>query len=142
MAEKYRQCEPYPGCQLRVKRPLFFHHGIYIGNNRVVQFGSGRAEDRVAPADVRVEEVDFDEFCGGAHAEVRVLTASEKRKAASAEEVIARARGRIGEGGYDFFYNNCEHFCNLCIFGVAVSEQAEQLRENVLKKYREFKDGK
>ena len=44
-----------------------------------------------------------------------------------AQEVIERARSRIGEEAYNVFVNNCEHFANWCKEGDHKSDQAAKL---------------
>jgi hypothetical protein len=43
------------------------------------------------------------------------------------EEVIRRARSRIGENSYRLLSNNCEHFCEWCLRGEPRSEQVERV---------------
>lgn len=43
------------------------------------------------------------------------------------EEVIRRARSRIGENRYRLLSNNCEHFCEWCLRGEHRSEQVERI---------------
>jgi hypothetical protein len=39
------------------------------------------------------------------------------------EEIVRRARLRLGENDYRLLSNNCEHFCNWCISGISRSPQ-------------------
>ncbi len=41
----------------------------------------------------------------------------------SPEEIVRRARSRLGENDYRLVTNNCEHFCNWCVSGVKISTQ-------------------
>ena len=43
--------------------------------------------------------------------------------------MIDAAVSQLGQGGYDIIYNNCEHFVNKCVFGVAYSTQIDKMRE-------------
>ena len=43
------------------------------------------------------------------------------------EEVIQRARSRVGEDRYHLLTNNCEHFCEWCLRGEPRSYQVEAL---------------
>jgi Lecithin retinol acyltransferase len=43
----------------------------------------------------------------------------------SPEEIVRRARSRLGESDYRLLTNNCEHFCNWCLSGVSRSAQVE-----------------
>jgi hypothetical protein len=44
----------------------------------------------------------------------------------SPQEIVERARSRIGENSYHILRNNCEHFCNWCISGRSSSPQVER----------------
>jgi hypothetical protein len=44
-----------------------------------------------------------------------------------AQEVIERARSRVGEDGYRLLTNNCEHFCEWCLRGEHRSYQVDAL---------------
>ncbi|BFG77833.1 hypothetical protein PTKU46_58660 [Paraburkholderia terrae] len=46
-----------------------------------------------------------------------------KYKHYSPDEIVERAKGRLGTGGYNLLWNNCEHFAVWCATGVKESEQ-------------------
>ena len=50
-------------------------------------------------------------------------------KCLSAEDVVKRARSRLGENEYHLFYNNCEHFAMWCKTGISSSEQVEDFKD-------------
>ena len=50
-------------------------------------------------------------------------------KCLSAEDVVKRARSRLGENEYNVFYNNCEHFAMWCKTGISSSEQVEYFKD-------------
>ena len=54
------------GDHLRVWRGYFWHHGTYVGDDRVVQFGGGIFDKRHAC----VEEVTLSDFLQGGRVEV------------------------------------------------------------------------
>jgi hypothetical protein len=122
--------EPNIGNQLRVKVGNFFHHGIYIGNNEVIQFGSTKflVTD---PKTIRVEKVTLEQFLDGGFLEVRVFTKKELKEKNDDLKIVAKALSKIGDAGYDILKNNCEHFCNECIFNVKSSEQINDIYTNV-----------
>ena len=45
----------------------------------------------------------------------------------SAEEVVVRARSRLGENEYTIFDNNCEHFALWCKTGISMSQQVKNI---------------
>lgn len=95
------------GAHVVAPRTGYTHHGIYVGDGRVVHY-SGLADGLSSGP---VNEVSFDEFAGGAEVEVAI----HPRRKFTPEEVVRRARSRIGEALYCIATNNCEHFCNWCI---------------------------
>ena len=112
--------EDFPvGAHLVTPRFGFTHHGIYAGNGRVVHYGSLTHGLPGGP----VEEVSLEHFAQGHHVTVKTLPGSPLE----GEQVIRRARGRIGENAYRLFSNNCEHFCEWCLYGQQRSYQVEQV---------------
>jgi hypothetical protein len=69
-----------------------------------------------------VEEVSLSRFAVGRP----VQTVEHERSPFSAEEIVLRARSRIGENDYRLLTNNCEHFCNWCLDGISHSAQVER----------------
>lgn len=109
--------EPMLGDHLVTPWMGYSHHGIYVGNGRVIQYGPFKFS-LVRRA---VEEVSFELFAEGnpvfvvAHADAPLPI----------DEVLQRARSRLGERQYRLLSNNCEHFCEWSLHGVARSFQVE-----------------
>lgn len=121
---------------------LYEHHGIYVGDDMVVHY-NGLARgivlekscfeeilSNVVPLDKRniakVEMTSLEEFASG-----DVLQVKKHANAPfSGQEVALRAKERIGEQKYNLIINNCEHFCNECVFGEHVSEQVQNVKQN------------
>ncbi|MBD2428042.1 lecithin retinol acyltransferase family protein [Phormidium sp. FACHB-1136] len=103
--------------QIYVMRPLvgingvYQHHGIDYGDGTVIHY-------RKMGNDAQVERTSLETFSWGQpiypvyHAEVD-----------ADDVVIARAESRLGEGQYDLFFNNCEHFATWCKTGRRESAQ-------------------
>lgn len=108
------------GAHLITPRKGFTHHGLYAGNGCVIHYAglAGGLRRRV------VEEISLDEFARGN--EVRIGRVA---PTFTADEVIRRARSRLGENRYRILSNNCEHFCEWCLHGDSRSVQAEALRK-------------
>ena len=110
--------EPPLGAHLATSRRGYDHHGVYVGRGRVVHY-SGLSEFwQCGP----VEEVSLSRFVNG-HP-VRVVDHDESPY--SPDEIVRRARSRLGENDYRLLTNNCEHFCNWCLSGVSRSAQVEK----------------
>lgn len=107
------------GAHLVTPRWGFVHHGLYVGNGRVIHYAGFKAWLRRGP----VEEVSLEEFAGGQP--VQVQTRSATRYAGLG--AVRRARSRLGEDCYRFLSNNCEHFVEWCLSGTSRSSQVEAL---------------
>jgi hypothetical protein len=113
--------EPPVGAHLVTPWRGFAHHGIYVGNGRVVHYNSTVYQFRRRP----IEETSMQEFREGRplflvdHAETVYET----------NEVLRRARSRLGEDRYHLLNNNCEHLVEWCLHGVERSFQVESAIE-------------
>jgi Lecithin retinol acyltransferase len=110
--------DPPSGAHLTTSRRGYTHHGMYVGDGRVVHYSGLSGFWQCGP----VEEVPLARFAAG-H---RVHIVDHDRPLYSAQEIVRRARSRIGENDYRLLTNNCEHFCNWCLYGVNRSEQVER----------------
>ena len=122
---EWKLIDLYPGAHIRVKIKNYYHHGIYIGNDEVVQFGHpfNVNED---PKNVLVIRSPIEDFAGPANfIEVYQYSKKELKLKNKDEDIIKIALSHLGEGGYNILENNCEHFANRCIFNKAKSEQVE-----------------
>ena len=120
--------EPPLGAHLVTPRRGFAHHGIYVGQGRVVQYGGLCAGLRRGP----VEEVILSRFSQGRPVYVRL----EDSRRFDQDEVVHRAGSRLGENRYKLLTNNCEHFCEWCVHGVHRSYQVDNLRARCGKVWR------
>ncbi len=111
----YNVRKPRRGDIIRVKVTFYHHYGIYVDDRRIIQFGMPDNVNREA-SEVRVCVSDIDEFLSGGELEVMELSFKEKHSMRSADDVVRIAESRVGEGGYNVFTNNCEHFVMSCKF--------------------------
>lgn len=109
--------EPTPGTHLVTQRRGYEHHGVYVGNGRVVHYAGFADSAQRAP----VEEVTLECFARGHAMWVRLHPFATY----TGDEAVMRARSRLGEDRYRLLTNNCEHFCVWCLFGEARSKQVE-----------------
>jgi hypothetical protein len=110
--------QPLPGTQLIVRRRAYFHHGIYVGNGRVIHYAGWFHSARGL-----IEEVTLEQFTEGRPYSIGRTPADRD----GGKEIVRRARSRLGERSYHLLTNNCEHFCNWCQVGQCRSEQVEAL---------------
>jgi len=110
--------EPPLGAHLITLRRGYNHHGIYVGRSRVVHYAGLSRRWQSGP----VEEVPLSRFISGRP--LRIVAHPEPKY--SPEEIVRRARSRLGENDYRLLTNNCEHFCNWCLRGVSRSAQVEE----------------
>jgi len=110
--------DPAPGTHLVTSRRGYMHHGIYVGRGMVVHYAGLSGFLRSGP----VEEVTMSRFSMGRA--VRIIEYSESKY--SPQEIVVRARSRLGENEYHVLRNNCEHFCSWCISGRSRSMQVER----------------
>ncbi|HEU0199218.1 MAG TPA: lecithin retinol acyltransferase family protein [Burkholderiaceae bacterium] len=113
------------GAHLVTPRGRYEHHGIYVGNGKVVHY-AGFCDSRARSGPV--EEVSLMRFAAGR--EIRVE--AHAKAAFPAEQIAARARARIGEDRYHLLTNNCEHFAAWCIEGKNRSTQVRKCLMNPL----------
>jgi hypothetical protein len=108
--------EPALGAHLISPRSAYAHHGIYVGSGSVIHYAGWANNRETGP----VEETDLQTFTQG-----RGLRIAQHRNADSPQNILERARSRVGEQAYSVFANNCEHFCNWCVTGDHQSSQID-----------------
>jgi hypothetical protein len=107
--------EPPLGAHLVTPRHGYSHHGIYVGDGKVVHYAGFAGSLRRGP----VEEVSLTRFAAG----YEVLLEPSAAPVYVRNEAVRRARSRLGENRYRLLTNNCEHFCAWCLYGESRSEQ-------------------
>lgn len=113
---KWWPSDANPGDMIRVKVNSIYHYGVFVSDDEVIQFGR-RPDMFIDGEEIVVLATSIDEFAQNSIIEVAVLSSSESKKRVPCEESIRRARERLGEGGYNILYNNCEHFATEIVLG-------------------------
>lgn len=103
------------GSHLITSRNGYYHHGIYLGAHQVVHYSGLCAGFHAGP----VEVLTLQRFASGKPIRVK----STQQVGFEREEVVRRALSRVGENQYRLLTNNCEHFCNWCLYGESRSDQ-------------------
>ena len=111
--------EPPLAAHLITVRRGYTHHGLHVGQGRIVHYAGLAGGLRGGT----VEEVSLDQFARGHAVGVRI----DSPPRFETEDVIRRARSRLGENRYHVLRNNCEHFCEWCLSGVSRSPQVESM---------------
>ena len=136
---EWKLVDLYPGAHIRCKVGNFYHHGIYIGNDEVVQFGLP-FDMLVDAKDIKVIKSPISDFCGdNDFIEVYCYSKKELKQKFSDEQIIANALSHVGDAGYSIIKNNCEHFANLCIFGKKISDQIDGAYKDVEEMFKKGK---
>ena len=89
------------GDHIKVMRTVYSHHGIYIGYGKVIGYN-----DRV------VQKSSLESFADG-DSIIYVDESSRYTK----NEIVQRAKSRLGESDYNLIWNNCENFATWCRCG-------------------------
>ena len=111
--------EPPLGAHLVSPRAFYEHHGIYVGGGCVIHYAGLTNRRWRGP----VEEISLAGFANG-----RPLRVRHDYSLFDRDEVVTRARSRLGECRYRILTNNCEHFCAWVLRDDFRSAQVEQLR--------------
>src|SRR6516162_869324 len=110
--------EPPLGAHLITPRFAYAHHGVYVGAGAVVHYAALASHWRRGP----VEEVSLSRFAQRHPVWVRPAGPDALR----CEEIVRRARSRLGENRYRLLSNNCEHLSEWCVHGEHRSPQVER----------------
>ena len=95
--------EPPLASHLTTPRAFYTHHGIYVGNGRVIHY-SGLALWMEARSGGKRSSRAFRPW-------PQHRLRRDVRRLFDPRAVVERARSRLGERGYRLLTNNCEHFC-------------------------------
>ena len=97
---EFVSCTPKTGDIVRTKRTFYYHYGIFVSEDEVIQFGLADNVNRPAN-EIFVLSSDVYTFMGDSNVEVGVPDRKEKKKMKSVNEIVSTARARIGEGDYN-----------------------------------------
>lgn len=112
------------GDVIKCFRGLYWHFGVYVGNNKVIHF-STRDNGDFDVKNANIIETSLDQFSQGCHTSVDNSVPARF----SSDEIVNRAKRKLGteSESYNIITNNCEHFANWCKSGRAVSYQVENV---------------
>lgn len=105
------------GDHIVVDRGIYTHHGVYIGNNKIIHYsGEPGSSQGIISITMLKNFVKMDTFWVYPH-----------NNALSPNKIVERAKSRLGEDKYDLVFNNCEHFANWCCTGKNCSPQVDHI---------------
>ncbi len=129
MNERFKE-----GDHIRVRRGLYYHHGIYISDDRVIDFSGGSL---CAKYQASVRACTFQEFAGSDTAEIVCYPkpgllglALPPANASPRKEIVDRAEWLLRQptaGRYNLLGSNCEHVASWCATGYYESLQVRQV---------------
>src|SRR5215471_7861470 len=104
------------GDHVYVDRGGYSHHGVDMGDGRVIHFASTNGKK----CDAVIHWASIREFAGTGRVQVRPYGVR-----FGAHETVRWAQSMVGQTGYDLFANNCEHFATWCTTEAHSSAQVE-----------------
>ncbi len=107
------------GDHLVTPRTGYDHHGIYIGNGKVIHY-AGFSEFLKKD---KVTKTTLEEFANGQ--EVHFVYHPNAKY--NGKERVKKANSLLDEDNYNLVTNNCEHFAHWCIYGEKDSEQVDDI---------------
>lgn len=130
---KWSQKQPSYGDIIRTKVSFYYHYGIFVSPDRVIQFGLPNDPGRPS-SEIKVLATDVYTFLNGGSIEVGICENSEKSTRCTPSQTVEIAESKLGEGGYDILHNNCEHFVYFCAFKEAKSSFLQNIRSKLRQK--------
>ena len=108
-----------PGDHICVRRSgkFYTHHGIYMGNRKIIHF-AGSISEKIDPT---VHETDLSTFLKGG-----ILRRHDYNRRLLPYETVRIAKEQLTNGRYSMIWNNCEHFATYCATGKKKSRQVRR----------------
>lgn len=135
------------GDVIGIKRGLYFHYGVYIGDDEVIHYQG----DGDVGINNYVIQTGMDQFMKGQkeffvldfkhiQEEYRDNFNIDNRfeKIYSSKETVERAKSKLYEGDYSLLFNNCEHFASWCKTG---NKEMRQWFSFLHRRYYEYEGG-
>jgi hypothetical protein len=121
--------KPLPGDVVCVDRGLYKHYGIYVNDNRIINFAVKNGCE-INPKEACIQETDLEGFLKGGILEVDTSPSAKY----SPEQTVRRAESCIGtnKGKYNLVFHNCEHFVRWCKSGVSTSRQVRNVVKGIV----------
>ena len=92
------------GDHIKVMRPLYSHHAIYMGKGVVCHYDN-----------FVIHKSSLVDFADG-----ELIIIDNEESPYRRKEIVRRAKSRLGEARYNPFFNNCENFATWCRCGGSI----------------------
>jgi hypothetical protein len=102
------------------------HYGVYIGNGNVIHFAPHEGHE-ISMENGIIHETTLEKFLDGRALQIDMNV----EKSFSEDEIVQRAKSRLGDKGYHLLTNNCEHFARWCVTGEHISYQVSDSPEKL-----------
>lgn len=126
-SELWSETAPKKGDHIRVSRGVYTHHGLYFSDEEIIHFTGAENDNIWNWQENQVITSTLADFLRDGVLEVRGYTEKEKEMLFSPEEIYEHALESLGTRKYNLFFNNCEHFSNICTLGKRKSKQIRRL---------------
>lgn len=114
---KWEMGIPTYGDIIRTKVNVLYHFGVYCSDKEVIQFGKNpKDKEHFLSHEIEVIATDIKEFSNGEDVEILSFNEDDLKLIRNKTQVATIAKSRLKEKGYNFFYNNCEHFVLQCLY--------------------------
>ena len=97
---------------------LYTHHGIYIGNNKVIHLSGSEENEKINPT---VKETSLEYFLRGG-----TLKRIEYSQRLDRNETLRITNNSLHDTTYNILFYNCEHFATYCASGRNESSQSKR----------------
>lgn len=104
--------------QLAFRQQGYTHHGIYIGDGKVIEFSGLASGYGKGP----IQIVNLENFSGNSSI-YRWNYDFYREEIYSPDEIVLRALSQIGTLDYNVLSKNCENFANWCVTGRSICRQ-------------------
>ena len=102
------------------------HYGVYIGNGNVIHFAPHEGQE-INMENGIIHETTLEKFLNGRSLKIDINI----KPLFSENEIVQRARSRLGDKDYNLLLNNCEHFARWCVTGEHISYQVINSPEKI-----------
>ncbi|XP_046576523.1 lecithin retinol acyltransferase-like [Haliotis rubra] len=129
-----------PGDMLHIDRGWYYHCGIYVGADNIVHLSgvNGSMESGLyhlptlsgAVFNKGIVRLDNVWDVAGVMDVVKINVKDGQLLPLEPSEIVNRSLSKVGEGGYNLLYKNCEHFASWCRYD---TEESDQTYEFVIK---------